>query len=893
MYCPKFLKVLIVFVYFTAVPGILLAQTSAAQEDQLGDEEAAAVTGFLENPGSNSFQSGIGVISGWVCEADEVVIALNGVPQPAAYGTERRDTEALCGDSDNGFWLLFNWNLLGDGEHTVVALVDDVEFGRATVTVTTPGTEFLRDGAGTCTVEDFPSPGESVTLEWQQTTQNFVMTDGTAPDGTNHAGTPGVGYLENPGPNSFQSGIGAISGWVCDADEVVIEVGDLAPQVAAYGTERRDTLDVCGDSDNGFGLLVNWNLLGDGEHEVVALVDGQELGRAAVRVTTLGTEFVQGVAGECAVEDFPTLGQTVTLVWQQNSQSFVIAGETPDRLSTLVDELKANAEAFEYTIGQPGGALTFATISEPLTFNLAVSKDSGSSGVLGHLFEGLTETSWLTAEVEPALAESWTHSEDGLTWTFRLRQDVRWHDGAPFTAHDVAFTFNDIIYNSEIDASARPAFNFRFLDEETGAWKTEPMTVVALDDYTIRFDLPVPFAPFLRSMGTPIYPEHILKPYVDDGTFSEVWDINTDPSEIIGTGPFTIESYDPSERVVFRRNPDYWLSDDAGNPLPYLDEIVYVIVPDLETELAKFKAGESDVHGVLGEEFAELEPLQAQENFTLHKRGPGFGSEFLTFNVNPEAVLPTKLAWFQNIRFRQAVAHVVDKDRIIDEVQHGLGYPQWSSVSPAAGDFHNPDVRRYEYSIAEADRILNELGWLDTDGDGTREDDKGNPIMFSLVTNAQNSVREQIGAIIQQGLEDVGIAADFQLIEWGDLVNRLVASYDWEAVFIGFTGGPDPYSGISLWHSSESLHLWHPNQTEPATAWEAEIDDLYIRASQELAVEERVRLYHRAQAIAAENVPLIYTTLGERLSAVRNVFGNTTPTLYGIWDTRYLYRTDQ
>ena len=125
---------------------------------------------------------------------------------------------------------------------------------------------------------------------------------------------------------------------------------------------------------------------------------------------------------------------------------------------------------------------------------------------MGYLFEGLTETSWLTDEVEPALAESWTHSEDGLAWTFRLRQDVRWHDGAPFTAHDVAFTFNDIIYNSEIDASARPAFSFRFLDEETGAWKTEPMTVVALDDYTVRCDLPVPFAPISTFHGDPDLP---------------------------------------------------------------------------------------------------------------------------------------------------------------------------------------------------------------------------------------------------------------------------------------------------------------------------------------------------------------------------------------------------
>ena len=158
------------------------------------------LSGHLENPGAASFQSGIGVISGWTCDAEAVEIVLNGEPQEAAYGTARLDTEAMCGDSDNGFGLLFNWNLLRDGEHEVVALVDGVELDRATVTVTTLGTEFLRDVTGTCTAADFPTGDETVTLAWQQTQQNFVIVDGMPPTGENRTGRAGVGYLENPGP---------------------------------------------------------------------------------------------------------------------------------------------------------------------------------------------------------------------------------------------------------------------------------------------------------------------------------------------------------------------------------------------------------------------------------------------------------------------------------------------------------------------------------------------------------------------------------------------------------------------------------------------------------------------------------------------------------------------
>ena len=311
------------------------------------DSTPAEPTGYLENPGHNSFQSGIGVLSGWVCEAEKVEIEIETERgeterQVAGYGTERLDTETVCGDTDNGFGLLFNWNLLGAGEHTVVALVDEVELGRAMVTVTTVGTgeeeEFLRDVAGECVVADFPTEGETVTLAWQETQQNFVIAGERAPTGPNRAGVAGVGYLENPGPNSFQSGIGLISGWVCEAEAVEIEIeterGEVTRLEAAYGTERGDTAVqpdgtlLCGDTDNGFGLLFNWNRLGAGEHTVVAYVDDVELGRAVVRVTTVGEgaeeEFLRGAEGECVVADFPMDGQTATLEWQQNSQNFVI-----------------------------------------------------------------------------------------------------------------------------------------------------------------------------------------------------------------------------------------------------------------------------------------------------------------------------------------------------------------------------------------------------------------------------------------------------------------------------------------------------------------------------------------------------------------------------------------
>ena len=565
----------------------------------------------------------------------------------------------------------------------------------------------------------------------------------------------------------------------------------------------------------------------------------------------------------------------------------------------VVSLLGANADEFEYEIGEYGGSLTFATIAEPLTFNLALASDAGSAGVLGYLFEGLTDISWLTGEPQPNLAHTWDVSDDGLTWTFYLRRDVRWHDGEPFTARDVEFTFNQIIYNEEIATPDRAAFTFRLLDDD-GQWQEAPMTVEAIDDYTVQCVLPVSFAPFLRSMAQPIFPQHILQPHVDAGTFGEAWDIGTDPAEIIGTGPFLIEQYVVEERIVFERNSDYWMTDAEGNRLPYLDRVVQLIVPDLETELEAFLDGATDIHGVLGAEYAELAPLQEDENFTIHRRGPTFGSNFLSFNqnrgANPDSGEPyvsdERLHWFSNTEFRRAVAHSIDKDAIIEQVQHGLGYPQWTQISPAAGDFHNPDVTTYGFDLDRANELLDGLGWTDRDGDGFREDDRGKRIAFTLATNTQNSVREQVTGIIHEGLTELGLDVDFQLIDFGELVGQLTSSYDWDAIVIGFTGGPDPHGAIVMWHSSEAFHVWHPFQSEPATEWEAELDDLYVRASQELDRERRIAMYHRAQEIVAENLPLIYTSHAERLNAVRGVFGNTTATLYGLWDVRYLYRVE-
>ena len=326
-------------------PGAYYLAVSAGRSS--GDYRLAVqyTPAVFENPAPNSPQSGIGVLSGWVCAADTVEVELvpeRGEPQTLvpATGTSRPDTAVVCGPDTTatGFGLLYNWNRLGDGQHTVRVVIDDVVLAERTITITTlgphPEQEFRRGLRTTTEVADFPTAGQTTPLRWEQALQNFVLADGERAHGGAQL-TPEQAILENPAPGSFQSGISVISGWVCDAEMVELQfetaTGTTFTEETGYGTERLDTADRCGDTDNGFGLLFNWNRLGDGPHTIRAYADGEEFAHSTFTVTTLGEEFVRGLRQTHEIEDFPTPDQTTTVVWQQGQQNFVITGvETPE-----------------------------------------------------------------------------------------------------------------------------------------------------------------------------------------------------------------------------------------------------------------------------------------------------------------------------------------------------------------------------------------------------------------------------------------------------------------------------------------------------------------------------------------------------------------------------------
>jgi hypothetical protein len=290
----------------------------------------------LESPRQGSFESGIGLIRGWLCTARTVEIQINNQPRRrVAYGTERDDTREVCGGNvSTGFGYTVNWNSFGDGDHTLRLFVDGEEFRRATFTVTTLGTEFLRDVSGEYILPGFPYAGHDVVVRWSEPHQNFVIAGpsrntSSVPASfspTRSITTTSLGNLESPHQGSFESGIGLIRGWLCTARTVEIQINNQPRRRVAYGTIRDDTREVCGGNVNtGFGYTVNWNSFGDGDHTLRLFVDGEEFRRATFTVTTLpGADFFHGVYGEYELRNFPQTGRDVRVRWSEPHQNFVI-----------------------------------------------------------------------------------------------------------------------------------------------------------------------------------------------------------------------------------------------------------------------------------------------------------------------------------------------------------------------------------------------------------------------------------------------------------------------------------------------------------------------------------------------------------------------------------------
>ena len=517
-----------------------------------------------------------------------------------------------------------------------------------------------------------------------------------------------------------------------------------------------------------------------------------------------------------------------------------------------------------------GGRLVASIRSEPRTFNRLVARDVVSSLVAELTQASLVRIDKVDDKVEPWLAEGWTRSADGLSYEFQLRPHVRFSDGSPLTSEDVLFTF-EAVYS----VGGPLADSLRINGKELTASKK--------DDATVVVTFPGPFSPGIRILDSlPILPKHRLQSALEAGQLAEAWGVATPPGEMPGLGPFVLADYRPGQRLVFARNLYYWRVSPDDEQLPRLDRLTLQIVPDQDTEVLRLEAGEIDFtqSEVRAEDYTALRRAADEGRGQLIELGVALDADFLFFNLQPDAMSEDpRQSWLQADDFRRAIAHAVDRQTFADTVYLGLGEPVHGPITASNHRWYNPDVDVYEYDIAAARARLAAVGLSDRDQDGFLESVQGQRARFTLLTQRGNTIRERAAAVIAEDLRRIGITVDVVALEFGALIER-VTNMDFDAVYLGFrTSDTDPAANLDLWLSDSAFHFWNPSQAEPATDWEARIDELMLAQMVTPDEAERKRLFDEVQDVFAEYVPALYFAAPRVVIAISPRVANARPAL--------------
>ena len=528
------------------------------------------------------------------------------------------------------------------------------------------------------------------------------------------------------------------------------------------------------------------------------------------------------------------------------------------------------------------GRITASIRSEPDGYNRYFAR--GAAGdMLSRLTDGrLIVLNRKTDEVEPALAERWTQSADGLSYTLSLRKDVRFSDGEPFTSADVLFSAR-VLYDADVNSSLGAS---SLIDGK-------PLAFAAPDPWTVTVTLPSPFAPGIRLLeNLPILPRHKLETAFSEKRLREAWAVGTPLSEIAVLGPFVLKEHVTGQRLVFERNPHYWRRDSSGTALPYLGGVTLLVVPDQNTEALRQRAGEIDlmVNGdIRPEDYAGFKAAADQGRLVLHDAGIGTDPNFLWFNLT--AAARDRLTWLHDPRVRQAISYAVNRQAIVDTVYLGAAVPIYGPVSPANRTWHAATMPQYPYDPQKAAALLSAAGLVDRNGDRMLEDSGGRPVRFSILTNTGNTLRERTVALIQAHLKEVGIAVDVVTMEQR-AVQQSSQKGDYDAIYFGTQASSlDPALNLSFWRSDGDFHVWNPGQAQPATPWEAEIDSLMARHVAAASQQERQQLFAEVQRIIGEQLPVIYFVAPRVTIAVSPRIRNVTPVAqppHVLWNAEML-----
>ncbi len=427
-------------------------------------------------------------------------------------------------------------------------------------------------------------------------------------------------------------------------------------------------------------------------------------------------------------------------------------------------------------------------------------------------------------EIVPDLAESWEANEDLSEYTFVLKQGVTWHDGEPFTAEDVKFNI-DTVLNPENSAAGRA--NLASIE-----------SVEVVDEQTVRFILTAPFAalPVMLGYNRPIFPKHRL----EGADFNNPADFLRDP---VGTGPFKYVELVQGSHLELAAYEDY----HEGRPL--LDGIFFRVIPDGNTRVAQLLSGDVD--------FAVIEPAQldgVQGNDDIEVRfAPQVNYYFFAFNHD--------FPFFQDVRVRQALAHALDRQAIIDGILKGAGQLATGPINPLLGDFYNPNVTTYDYDMERAAQLLEEAGWT-KGSDGILVNSEGEKFAIRLNCPSTYPIMVQVVTYAQGQYQELGIDLALDVVDWPVHLEKYRAP-DYELLMEWWITPPDP--DLFAHYHTESENDWQYSNPD--------VDDLIVRARSEPDLDARIALYQELQEVIADDLPVIYLYYPQEVQAMRRTHG--------------------
>ena len=569
------------------------------------------------------------------------------------------------------------------------------------------------------------------------------------------------------------------------------------------------------------------------------------------------------------------VGVTTNSAWRFTTVDEPIA--EPPKPSALDSRVVPVGEAGTFyedaQIGASSGTLYLAVLDNPSSWNpitsyAAASLGGSTAGITDLMFTGLLCVDPLTGALIPDLAESYELSEDGLVLTFHLREGLQWSDGAPITADDVVFTYNDVVLNEDIDCGMRDGL---VLPDGTYPVCEE------VDAHTVRFTLSTIFRPILHALTAKILPAHKLagsvhklNPSVRAGTFNETWTLDTPLDELVGNGPWIVTDYLPDQSVMMERNRYYHVYDPAGTQLPYYDTVILSIFAYEDVVLLKYRNGEIDAYAPRSIDVPLLKAEGAQKGFTvLLLDVQGLGTSWVYFNQDiglADGIDENKRSLFRTLEFRQAFAQSIDKQAIIDTLYNGLAFPMWSSISIASpfyagrdvygGPITENDAVVWEYDPGAANAALDRLGIVDRDGDGWRDYEDGTRVEIELNTASGRTTFEGMCMIIADGCQQAGLYVEFTPIDFNTLVNKLIGCKT-DMALLGLTDSADPNGGVSVYEKCGSLHFWRYSDCEDPTQVAERMTELYRDGTWTFDLDEAFEIYKEAQILDATDAGLV------------------------------------